>query len=442
LAINSAQVVISVLIIVLGARATRFVVTTWEEGQTVRLLFAFTVGAMQYLGLNPDLNQIGPIVCEKLDTSEIVAEFLSSTSFDQATCEAMSQVAIDALSERASTILYPLDKSMVTVPLVATVAIGAVYTLFLASIFIPSIVSTTLRFRSGNIPFYDSANHFLVYRERLDRPSELVGTMLWVTILGPLVFGAFFGVFLFLMMWQVTRGFMLRIIASALGICITFCIRWAFGLFYVDSTLKGFYRKRVNQNNLGGLAVECIMVGLGIALAAFRALVCLSISLLYIARADRILFDSEITIGLGHPLLRTRDHLPVSFRKEILLQEAHRHPYIEVLGKAYIMKLRHRNSFASNAGCCMRIIFTEALMPWLRSYRDMARQENASSTFARKLWTSFTLGSSTHPAILDVLGSDNPEDEVELARTTQSRLESIDDSSSHKSLDGVCLNNQ
>lgn len=186
-------------------------------------------------------------------------------------------------------------------------------------------------------------------------------------------------------MWQVTKGLMLRIVASALGIFITFCIRWVFGLSFVDSTVHGFYRERVNQNNIGGLLVECVMVGLGIALAAFRALVCVSISLLYVARADRNLFESDITIGFGHPLLRTRDHLPVSFRKEILVQEAHHHPYIEVLGKAYLMKLRHRERFATQAGCCIRLIFTQALMPWLRRYREIVRQQDASAAFGLNL---------------------------------------------------------
>lgn len=147
---------------------------------------------------------------------------------------------------------------------------------------------------------------------------------------------------------------------QTLGVSLTFGLRWIFGLTVVDSCARGFYRKRVNQFNIGSLVVESVMIGLGIALALFRALVCISISLFYIARADRLLFDNEITIGLGHPLLRTRDHLPVSFRKEILLQEAHRHPYIEVLGKMYMMKLRYQERFANRAGCSMRLIFAGA----------------------------------------------------------------------------------
>lgn len=385
LAINAVQVAMSVLIILVGAKVTRFAVAAWEEGRAGTLLFGLVFQVLQYVGIDLDASQLGPIFCDKLNTTESMANFVSSTSFDMNTCETMSQVAVDAISERASSILYPLDKNMISVPLIATTVAGAIYTVFLAVVFIPSVVSTTMRFRSGTIPLFDSANNFLVYRERLDRPLELVGTLLWCTVLGPILFGAFFGVFLFLMLWQVTRGFMLRLIASVIGIGITFCIRWAFGVLYIDTTLRGFYRERVNQHNLCGLAVECVMIGLGIALAVFRALVCISISLIYIARADRNLFESDVTIGFGHPLLRTRDHLPVSFRKEILLQEAHHHPHIEVLGKAYLLKLQHGNGFSTRSGCCMRLIFVQALMPWLRQYREIVREQDAVMKISKSM---------------------------------------------------------
>uniref|UniRef100_A0A7R9Z0D4 Uncharacterized protein n=1 Tax=Pseudictyota dubia TaxID=2749911 RepID=A0A7R9Z0D4_9STRA len=66
------------------------------------------------------------------------------------------------------------------------------------------------------------------------------------------------------------------------------------------------------------------------------------------------------------------DNFPDVFRKDILLHEAHRHPYMEVLGAMYMIKLKHKG-FATRAGNCYRLIFAMALMPWLRKFRVMAR---------------------------------------------------------------------
>merc|ERR1739842_280156 len=63
------------------------------------------------------------------------------------------------------------------------------------------------------------------------------------------------------------------------------------------------------------------------------------------------------------------DTAPSNFRKEILVHEAHRHPYIDRLGAMYLMRLRHGPNFRSDAGCAWRRIFILSLMPWLVKYR-------------------------------------------------------------------------
>lgn len=55
--------------------------------------------------------------------------------------------------------------------------------------------------------------------------------------------------------------------------------------------------------------------------------------------------------------------------RDIMMHDAHRHPYIEVLGTIYLMKLRYGQSFCSNAGSCWRLLFVYSLMPWLQKYR-------------------------------------------------------------------------
>jgi len=69
------------------------------------------------------------------------------------------------------------------------------------------------------------------------------------------------------------------------------------------------------------------------------------------------------------------DYYPTIHLQDLLAQEAHRHPYIEVLGTMYLMKLRHGPNFGSRAGSCWRLLFVYALMPWLRKYRALTRPE-------------------------------------------------------------------
>jgi hypothetical protein len=63
------------------------------------------------------------------------------------------------------------------------------------------------------------------------------------------------------------------------------------------------------------------------------------------------------------------DTYPIAFRKDLLVHEAHRHPYLERLGVMYMLKLKYGKAFATRAGSCWRLLFVMAFMPWLRRYR-------------------------------------------------------------------------
>jgi hypothetical protein len=69
------------------------------------------------------------------------------------------------------------------------------------------------------------------------------------------------------------------------------------------------------------------------------------------------------------------DHYHMVHLQDILSHEAHRHPYIEMLGVIYMMKLRHGEQFGNRAGSCWRLIFVHALLPWLQTHRILARPE-------------------------------------------------------------------
>ena len=72
------------------------------------------------------------------------------------------------------------------------------------------------------------------------------------------------------------------------------------------------------------------------------------------------------------------DYIPHHFFKELLVHEAHRHPYIEQLAQMYLMRLRHRENFVTEAGSAWRQLMVMAIFPWLENHRifvDERRQE-------------------------------------------------------------------
>ena len=69
------------------------------------------------------------------------------------------------------------------------------------------------------------------------------------------------------------------------------------------------------------------------------------------------------------------DGYPTVFMRDVLIHEAHRHPYLELLGTMYLYKLRYAESFGSTAGSCWRLLFVYGLMPWLHKYRIQTRSK-------------------------------------------------------------------
>ena len=65
----------------------------------------------------------------------------------------------------------------------------------------------------------------------------------------------------------------------------------------------------------------------------------------------------------------------MNFRKDILVTEAHRHPFLDRIGGMYLMRHRHGSAFGNNAGARWRQLFCAALMPWLMKYRNLRNLE-------------------------------------------------------------------
>lgn len=93
---------------------------------------------------------------------------------------------------------------------------------------------------------------------------------------------------------------------------------------------------------------------------------------LFVGRIDTPFLADGVGRLLGSVEL---DNYPNIMLKDILSHEAHRHPYIELLGVMYLMKLRYGKNFGQRAGSTWRLIFVCALFPFLNKYRILEKNE-------------------------------------------------------------------
>ena len=205
-----------------------------------------------------------------------------------------------------------------------------------------------LQFRSGCIPSLYSST-FRSYRRDTEEASVLFGSALWGSFLSGALNGLFVGAIVFLSIWNESRFVMLSIFGHFFGWLVSVAFQVLFLFLIRDLYVKGLYRDRPGAANVVSLGLECWNIGL----AAFYM----------VLRAVLLFLSTAISIG------RADTALPHAFWKDLLMSEAHRHPFLQRLAVLYLTKLRHGATFYTRAGSTWRLLYVLILMPWMRKWR-------------------------------------------------------------------------
>lgn len=273
--------------------------------------------------------------------------------------------------ESGVSVFYPAERHMVMVPLFIGSLVALFLAIGLAVTYIPSVNTTILKLRCGYIPSLQSDN-FGRYRRAPEDVTYMTASTFWGALASSIVFGGLVGAILFFYLWNATAILAMRLSAFVVGISAITAFRLGLEkVLFHCSVYKAFYRERPAFANLAVLSLEWANFAVSAGFIFVRLLKFLAAASLYTGRLDTPFLADEISrIGTYEIDLYPKSHL-----QAILLQEAHRHPYIESLGLVYLMKLRFGTNFGNRAGSCWRLIFVYALMPWLHRYRYSTRRD-------------------------------------------------------------------
>ncbi|KAL7521007.1 hypothetical protein ACHAWX_005701 [Stephanocyclus meneghinianus] len=238
------------------------------------------------------------------------------------------------------------------VPLSFAFLFAEINSLGLVSVYIPSTIRTTLKFRYGSIGSLHD-DEFQKMRTQMEQASFIFGSMFWGCFLSNVLvlFVTFSIVSVFCLPSFLPN--LLKLVSSLIA-SPRFSHRQSLGL---GTTIF------IKQLFL--MLLEAWNLGISVLFVVIRMVTLLITAFIYVARVD-IPFLSDSADEVGGMII---DKWPFVFRKDLLQHEAHRHPYLERIGVMYMMKLRYGDRFGSEAGTSWRLLFVYALFPWLRKYR-------------------------------------------------------------------------
>lgn len=199
-----------------------------------------------------------------------------------------------------------------------------------------------------------------------------------------LLFFALFGLVLFLFIWEFSKGFMTLLVAWVLGLVITVVLKMIIVKNCRKRQYAGLFRTKPVGANLAVLALECWFIGMGGGVLVGRLVQFILAACFFVGRTDIPFLSKDVAL-FGYAF----DYVPTNFVKDILVHEAHRHPYMERLLAMYMMKLKC-DTFGTEAGSCWRQLFVVALLPWftkLRVFTDhrLATEDGSTLYNAKRL---------------------------------------------------------
>jgi hypothetical protein len=232
--------------------------------------------------------------------------------------------------------------------------------------YLPSAVTTVLSFRSGVRDSLRDDRSFHVYRFAQDTSTALFGSSLWGLLFSGGIIWFIVSLIAFGFVWTPTRNGLLSFLAQVIGVLVTIIVNMVAMQFLRRTWDGAFYRRHPAGANIFMVFIECWSLALSSGYILGRSLKFILLSILYIARVDTPFLADGVGWVVGDIQL---DAYAISFQKDLLAHEAHRHPYMERWAFMYLLKLRYGSAFGTRAGAAWRILFTLALMPWLRNYR-------------------------------------------------------------------------
>lgn len=267
--------------------------------------------------------------------------------------------------------IYPSSRNMLVIPAIIATIVAFLASAMTGFCLVPSIINTVLKLRSGLIP--------MMRKKRIDPyqwdvmlTSYISGVMFWGNLFGSILLGFLFGGIVFLCLWQVTSNLVQKAIAVIIAISLVLIAQWPLRMTCKSKFFSRFYRKRPAVSNVISMLLESINFVLMTAVVVTRMLKLLVTSALYVGRLDIPILAPNV----GNFQLFNLDSYNDWFMTDVLLVEAHRHPYLEVLGTQYLLKIKHGEAHINRAGSAWRMIFVTTLMPWLQKYRKAAKISN------------------------------------------------------------------
>jgi len=260
---------------------------------------------------------------------------------------------------------YIPEQWMIVVPIAMSASLAGLVAIFCILVYIPSYVNSVLKLRCGMLPSLHDP-YIGILRKSGDNVGTVVGNMVF-SLMGA-CFMTFLVVFIpiFIVCWPITRDVVATVAAIGIGIGSTMAIKILGQSFFRAVNFRGLYRLRPASANMVNLFFECWYTGIGVLVVITRLAIFITAGALWLGRIDADFLHPNVKV-MGINL----DSIPDAFKRDMLVHEAHTHPYIDRLGGMYLRRLRHGDKFGSVTGANWRALFAIGLMPWLIKHRVM-----------------------------------------------------------------------